>query len=277
MTPRHCAYEHYNSHLTIPAESPTFKAAPASTPAQPLLHNTRPPRIFQHPRIPLRRPKQSWRTPICSQKPPDIVAKDIDTADEVPSCSKGTLVDIKFLSPGDVYLDDRTSEIKRSCKRPPGACQRSFPQESQGPRHPAGRGSTRIRRGTERFRPRRVSPGANCWRIWRGIIAHRPPFRCNRGRAAAEHLSYYGDSGSKTAKAYYRRVLYRAWGLTVHRGWARLMLDRRNLVQAPNAPRDQSHHPRARSAYDEKAAYEIYMNLEPGFQSGTGDSIVDAD
>ena len=29
----------------------------------------------------------------------------------------------------------------------------------------------------------------------------------------AEHLSYYGDGGSKTVMAYYRRVLYRAWGL----------------------------------------------------------------
>jgi len=63
----------------------------------------------------------------------------------------------------------------------------------------------------------------------------------------AEHLSYYGDRGSKTAKAYYHRVLYRAWGLTAHRaahrGWARLMLDRRSLVQAPNARRGQSKHP----------------------------------
>ena len=36
----------------------------------------------------------------------------------------------------------------------------------------------------------------------------------------------------KTVKAYYRRVLYRAWGLAAHRGWARLMLYRRSLVQA---------------------------------------------
>ena len=49
-----------------------------------------------------------------------------------------------------------------------------------------------------------------------------------------EHLLYNGDRGSKTVKAYYRRVLYRAWGLTAHRGWASLMLDRRSLVQAPN-------------------------------------------
>ena len=95
----------------------------------------------------------------------------------------------------------------------------------------------------------------------------------------AEHLSYYGDRGSKTAKAYYRRVLYRAWGLTAHRGWARLMLDRRSLVQAPGAPRDQSQHPRARNDYDEEAAYDSYMNPEPdmdpepGFQSGSDDTV----
>ena len=70
----------------------------------------------------------------------------------------------------------------------------------------------------------------------------------------AEHLSYYGDRGSKTVNAYYPRVLYRAWGLTAHRGWARLMLDRRSLVQAPNAPRDQSQHPRARNDDDEETA-----------------------
>ena len=67
----------------------------------------------------------------------------------------------------------------------------------------------------------------------------------------AEHPSYYGERGSKTAKAYYRRVLYRAWGLTAHRGWVRHMPDRRSLVQAPGAPRDQSQHPRARNDYDE--------------------------
>ena len=71
-------------------------------------------------------------------------------------------------------------------------------------------------------------------------------------------------------------MLYRAWGLTAHRGWARLMLDRRSIVQAPNAPRDQSQHPRARNDYDEEAAYENFMNPEPGFQSGPEES-VDAD
>jgi len=63
---------------------------------------------------------------------------------------------------------------------------------------------------------------------------------------------------------------HRAWGLTAHRGWARLMLDRRSLVQAPNAPRDQSQDPCARNNYDEETAYESCMNPEPGFQFGLG-------
>ena len=84
----------------------------------------------------------------------------------------------------------------------------------------------------------------------------------------AEHLSYFVDRGSKTVKAYYCRVMYRAWGLTAHRGWACLMLDRRSLVQVPNAPRDQSQHPRARNDHDEETAYESYMNPKPDFQSG---------
>ena len=54
------------------------------------------------------------------------------------------------------------------------------------------------------------------------------------------------------------------------------MPDLRSPVQAPCAPQDQSQHPRACSDYDEEAAYESYMNPEPGFQSGPGDS-VDAD
>ena len=54
------------------------------------------------------------------------------------------------------------------------------------------------------------------------------------------------------------------------------MLDRRSLVQAPKIARDQSQHPSARNDFDEEATYESYMNPEPGFQSGPGNS-VDAD
>ena len=68
----------------------------------------------------------------------------------------------------------------------------------------------------------------------------------------AEHLFYCGDRGSKTVKAYYPQVPYRVRGLTAHRGWARLIFDRRGLVQAPDAQQDQSQHPRARNGYDER-------------------------
>ena len=47
-------------------------------------------------------------------------------------------------------------------------------------------------------------------------------------------LSYYGDRGSKTAKAIYCLVNFRAWGL---------MLSCRDLVQASSAPRDLTQHP----------------------------------
>ena len=57
-------------------------------------------------------------------------------------------------------------------------------------------------------------------------------------------------------KAYNRRVLYRAWGLTANRGMARLMLDRQGLLQVPNAPRGQSQHLRVRIDYDEDTAYD---------------------
>jgi len=42
---------------------------------------------------------------------PDIVAKDIDSEDEALSCSKGTLIDVKTLSPGYAYPDDRTGKF----------------------------------------------------------------------------------------------------------------------------------------------------------------------
>ena len=98
--------------------------------------------------------------------------------------------------------------------------------------------------GTKLLRERWGSPGrpwTNGWRIRRDVSARR--LRCRRNLAGApivEHLSYYySDRGSKTARAYYSRVLYRAWGLTTHQGRARLILDRRGLVHAPNAPRPQ--------------------------------------
>ena len=54
---------------------------------------------------------------------------------------------------------------------------------------------------------------------------------------AVEHCSFYGDKTSKAVKGFFLNQLYRSWGHTAHRGWARLLLDRRSLVQVPNAQR----------------------------------------
>ena len=60
------------------------------------------------------------------------------------------------------------------------------------------------------------------------------------------------------------------------RGLRELVLFSKKREGSEKRGRDQSQHPRARNDYDEETAYESYMNPEPGFQSGPGDS-VDAD
>ena len=46
----------------------------------------------------------------------------------------------------------------------------------------------------------------------------------------------------------------------------------RNRRESSNEKPKPSQHLRARNDYDEETAYESYMNPEPGFQSGPGDS-----
>jgi hypothetical protein len=53
----------------------------------------------------------------------------------------------------------------------------------------------------------------------------------------------------------------RSWGLTAHRGWARLLLDRRCLVQVPNAPYRRS---RADEDHYEEREMESYFYPEAG-------------
>ena len=53
---------------------------------------------------------------------------------------------------------------------------------------------------------------------------------------ALENCRINGDMTLKVVKGFFLNQLYRSWGLTAHRGWARLLLDRRCLVQVPKAP-----------------------------------------
>jgi len=208
---------------------------------------------------------------------PDIVAMDINTEDAASSCSKGTLIDVKTLSPGDAYPDDRTGKPNAAVNARQERVNHDYYKKAKdldnrlgGDQHDGFDAELNT------FGQDGVVLGPVVGAF--GEMSHHVDLLADviADALTAEHLSYYGDRGSKTVKAYYRRVLYRAWGLTAHRGWARLMLDRRGLVQAPNAPLDQRQHPRAPDGYDEETAYESYMNPEPGYQSGPGD-FVDAD
>jgi len=58
--------------------------------------------------------------------------------------------------------------------------------------------------------------------------------------------------------------------------WSFSIRSRMSKIDVYRRVGSKSQHPRARNDYDEETAYESYMNPEPGFQSGPGDS-VDAD
>ena len=87
---------------------------------------------------------------------------------------------------------------------------------------------------------------------------------------ANEHCGYYKDTSTTAVTAFFRNQLYRTWGLTAHRGWARLLPDRRCLVQIPNAPRHHTERSHVRDDDDEQTAFDSYMNPEAGFHNGPG-------
>jgi hypothetical protein len=82
---------------------------------------------------------------------------------------------------------------------------------------------------------------------------------------ALEHCSFYGDKTLRVVKVFYLNQLYRSWGLTAHRGWARLLLDCRYLLQLPNAPCRRS---RADEDHNEENEMESYFHPEAGHHTG---------
>ena len=84
---------------------------------------------------------------------------------------------------------------------------------------------------------------------------------------AVEHCSFYEDKTSKAVKGFFLNQLYRSWGHTAHRGWARLLLDRRSFVQIPNAPRRRA---REDDRYYEENNIENYFHPEAIHRIGPG-------
>ena len=54
---------------------------------------------------------------------------------------------------------------------------------------------------------------------------------------ATEHCGFYSDKKQGVEAL---SPIRRSWGLVAHRGWVRLMLDHRCLVEVPNAPRHRA-------------------------------------
>ena len=82
---------------------------------------------------------------------------------------------------------------------------------------------------------------------------------------ALENCRINGDMSLKVVKVFFLNQLYRSWGLTAHRGWARLLLDRRCLVQVQNAPGRRS---RADEDHYEENEMESYFHPEAGHHTG---------
>ena len=51
---------------------------------------------------------------------------------------------------------------------------------------------------------------------------------------AADHIQFYSES-AKQAKGMFKQRIRKAWGHTAHRGWARLLLDRRRDLKVSAA------------------------------------------
>ena len=58
---------------------------------------------------------------------------------------------------------------------------------------------------------------------------------------AVEHCSFYGVKTFKAVKGFFLNQVCHSWGLSAHRGWARLLLGRRSLVQVLIASRRRAH------------------------------------
>ena len=87
---------------------------------------------------------------------------------------------------------------------------------------------------------------------------------------ATEHCGFCSDKKQGAVEAFFLSQIYRPWGLVAQRGWARLMLARRCLVEVPNAPRHRAERAHAEAEFDEETAFDNYFKAEAGHRTGSG-------
>jgi len=193
--------------------------------------------------------------------------------DEGPLAGKIFLADVKTLSPCDAYTDNQTGEPNAAVNARQKRVNLDYHAKAQRLDEHYGCNESHGFKARLNSHGRDgvvLGPVIGAFGEMSDDIKHIADAIATE--LANEHCSYYSDKKPKTVRSYFRNQLYRSWGLGAHRGWARLLLDRRCLVGTSNAPRGCSNRSNYRSAHDEETAYDSYMNPEPGFRAGPGDS-----
>ena len=85
---------------------------------------------------------------------------------------------------------------------------------------------------------------------------------------ATKSRGFYSDKKQGAVAAFFLSQICRSGGGIAHRGWARLVLDRRCLVEVLSAPRRRAERAHAEADYDEEAAFDNYFNSEAGYRAG---------
>ena len=75
---------------------------------------------------------------------------------------------------------------------------------------------------------------------------------------ATEHCGFCSDKKQGAIATFFLSQIYRPWGLVAYRGWARLVLDRRCLVEVPNALRHRAERAYAEADYDEETTLNFF-------------------
>ena len=84
----------------------------------------------------------------------------------------------------------------------------------------------------------------------------------------AEHIAFFDDAMNESKQMFTQRIR-RSIGLAIHRGWAKLLLDRcRDLVQDPRQPRTHTHARQMRTALRHTSTY-IFTRTAAGVATAT--------
>ena len=198
---------------------------------------------------------------------PDLVINGRSLSGTGPLVGTKSIVDVKTLSPCGVYPDDRTST--------PNAVVNARQMKVNLDYHTKAQSLDARGGGTHDGFDAELNSYGQAGKVVGPVMGAFGEMSSDvhaiadvvAEELALEHCTFYADKTQKMVKGFFLNQIYRSWGLTAHRGWARLLLDRRCLVQIPNAPH---HHTRMGDDYYEENEMESYFNPEASHHTGPG-------